>query len=168
MDKFRLALLHFIFKTGTESQRSRETEITQGRITSKTEKSTLKRKGIYDMKKKNRTLCPREAAFRGLGNSRSYTHSGAARWMQDESRGWLMGTWIILSKLFKMQPHTAVQQPSYGGTEVGLGQANKWNWESVPCAVFPSKVSTWVSLISELYKPQNDAAQHPQNSEFMV
>lgn len=39
------------------------------------------------MKKKNRTLCPGEAAFRGEGNSRSYTHSGAARWMQEEGGG---------------------------------------------------------------------------------
>lgn len=39
MDKVRLTLLQFIFgvKIGTESQRSRETEITQARVTSKTE-----------------------------------------------------------------------------------------------------------------------------------
>lgn len=89
MDKVRLTLLQFIFgvKIGTESQRSRETEITQARVTSKTENLLWKGKGIYDMKKKNRTLCPGEAAFRGEGNSRSYTHSGAARWMQEEGGG---------------------------------------------------------------------------------
>lgn len=80
MDKFRLALLLLIFgvKIGTESQRSHETEITQGRTTLKDRASTLKR--TYDMKKKNRALCPGEAAFSGEVHSRrSYTHSWAAR-----------------------------------------------------------------------------------------
>lgn len=45
----------------------------------------------------------------------------------------------ILAKLFPVQPHRAVQQPSYGGMEAGLEQANKQNWEPVPCAVLPSK-----------------------------
>lgn len=105
----------------------------------KDRESTLKRKGIDDIKKKNRTLCPGEAAFRGEGNSRSYTHSEAAPWMQEEGRGGLLGARGILAKLFPLQPHRALQQPSYGGVEAGLGQANKQNWEPVPCAVLPSK-----------------------------
>lgn len=70
MGKFRLALLHLIFhvKIVTESQRSRETEITQGHTTLKDRACALKRKGEYDMKKKNRALCPGEAAFRGEVN----------------------------------------------------------------------------------------------------
>lgn len=82
MDRVRLALLHLTFgvKIDTESQRSQETEITQGRTTLKDRASTLKRKGMYDMKKKNRALRAGEAAFSGEVNSRrSYTHPWAAR-----------------------------------------------------------------------------------------
>lgn len=62
-----------------------------------------------------------------------------------------------------MQPHTAVQQPNYGGTDAGGNRGNRIG-NLFPVLSF--LVSQCVG-ITELYKPQNDAAQHPQDSKSM-
>lgn len=117
------------------------------------------------MKKKNRTLCPGEAAFRGEGNSRSYTHSGAAFWMQEEGRGGLLATWIILAKLFKMQPHTVVQQPSYGhGGRAGAGQNRTGNL----FPVLSSPVIQCVGITHLRAVQKNDVAQHPRDTNHAL
>lgn len=59
------------------------------------------------MKKENRALCPGKAVFGGEANlRRSYIHSWAARWMQEED--WEGLLW------FETQPHEVPHQHSYG------------------------------------------------------
>lgn len=149
MDKFRLALLQFIFgvKIGTESQRSRETEITQGRITSKTENRLWKgkeRNRWHEKRKIGLYIQERlSSGEKGIqeGNSRKQFKG-----IQDPTPtlGCLLdaggGQWRAAGNLDNFSKAVSNAAPhSYAPVQLWRHGGDKQNWEPVPCAVFPSK-----------------------------